>query len=65
MAVPSSRTQREYEKFIEDSGDVCLRIVQTTAVGTSADLLNPITDREYGKFVEDINGDVAIVILAV
>ena len=65
MAVPSSRTQREYNKFIESSGDVALRIVETTTADTSALLGVTIKDLEYGKFVEDINGDVAIVLLAV
>lgn len=66
MALPLNIDDLEQAKFIDDSGNVCIRVVQTTATDTSSPLTsNNVTDLEYGKFVEDDNGDVAIVLLAV
>jgi len=65
MTLPLSIADLEKAKFIDDSGNVCIRVVPTTASGTSGVLGQNIDDLEQGKFVEDINGDVAIVLLTV
>lgn len=65
MAIPSNIDDLEQAKFIDDSGNVCIRVIRVTSSNTSSPLSTSITDLEYGKFVEDDNGDVAVVIKSV
>jgi hypothetical protein len=65
MPIPTQILDLEQAKFIDDSGNVCVRIVSTTTTNISSPITDDRTDNEYGKFVEDINGDTAIVLLAV
>jgi hypothetical protein len=66
MTLPLSNIDLEQAKFVDSGGNVCIRVVQTTATGNSSPLTSTnVTDLEYGKFVEDDNGDVAVVFLAV
>jgi hypothetical protein len=65
MAIPLNIDDLEQAKFIDDSGNVCIRVVRVASSNTSAPLSESVTDLEYGKFVEDDNGDVAVVIKSV
>lgn len=62
MTLPKNIDDLEKAKFIDDSGNVCLRVVATSTSNTSAPLATSITDLEYNKFVDDDNGDTAIVL---
>jgi hypothetical protein len=66
MPLPLNIDDLEQAKFVDNAGNVCIRVLATTATNTSSLLTsNNVTDLEYGKFVEDDNGDVSIVLLAV
>lgn len=65
MTLPLNINDLEQAKFIDDAGNVCIRVVATTATNTSSPLAESLTDLEYSKFVEDDNGDVAIVLKSV
>ncbi len=66
MTLPFNIDDLEQAKFVDESGNVCIRVVATTATDTSSPLTSSnVDDLEYGKFVEDDNGDVAIVLKSV
>jgi hypothetical protein len=65
MAIPRNIGDLEQSKFIEDSGNVAIRVVLTTASNTSSALAESIDDLEYNKFVEDDFGNTAIVLSSV
>lgn len=66
MPISSNINDLEQAKFVDNAGNVCIRVLATTATNTSGLLTSDnVTDLEYGKFVEDDNGDVAVVLLAV
>lgn len=65
MALPLNIDDLEQAKFVDESGNVCIRVVATTSSNTSASLSSNLDQNEYGKFVEDDNGDVAIVLSSV
>jgi len=65
MTLPLNIDDLEQAKFIDSSGNVCIRVVGTTTSDTTAILSSNTNQNEYGKFVEDINGDTAIVLLVV
>jgi len=65
MTLPLNIDDLEQAKFIDDSGNVCIRVVTTTTGNTSAILSSNTNQNEYGKFVEDVNGDTAIVLKSI
>jgi len=65
MTLSTNILDLEKAKFVDESGDVCIRAVATSASGDSSALTDDIKDLEKGKFVEDDNGDISMVCLAV
>ena len=63
MALSSNREQLEIDKFKDESNVPAIRIVATTASGTSGTLAIDREQNELNKFVEDDSGNTAVVIL--
>lgn len=65
MTLSTNILDLEKAKFVDDSGNICIRAVATTASGDSSALVSSVKDLEKGKFVEDDSGDISVVCLAV
>ena len=64
MAIPTSRSDRERGKFVDDgSGNTAIRYVITTAtLGTGSGLGGSLGNREMAKFVQDDSGNTAVIL---
>lgn len=62
MTLPLNIDDLEQAKFLDDSGNVCIRVVATTTSNTTAAFSTNRNDNEYSKFVEDVDGNTAILL---
>lgn len=60
MAVPTSRSDREQDKFVESGGSVCVRLFGVSATLPGGTYPTSKADLEHQKFVEDGSGNVAV-----
>lgn len=60
MAVPSSRSDREKDKFVDSGGETCVRLFGVSATLPGGTYPTSRADLEHKKFVEDGSGNVAV-----
>lgn len=66
MPIPLNIDDLELAKFVDESGEACVRAVAVSASNTSSPLTSTsVKDLELGKFLEDDDGNVAIAVVAV